>query len=99
MKKIIFLLFCLFLPVNLASALGILYTDTVYPIAATNLKPKSELKMGEAQSVSMYGLIETGHAGIHKAAEHGGITQIHYVDMKVKRVLFWSVRTTQVYGE
>ena len=104
MKKILCLLGLLSLMVlcqNNAFAFGILYEDTITPIIATNMKVDNvkNLKCGEAQIFNSFGLIETGHAGIQKAAIRAGISQIHHVDIKTKRVLFWRTTTVQVYGE
>lgn len=103
MKKILLSLgLCLMLSgFNSAHAYGILYEDTIVPIIATDMKTDNvkNLKCGEAQIFNQFGLIETGHAGIQKAAIRAGITQIHHVDVKTKRVLFWKTTTVQVYGE
>lgn len=103
MKKILLGLgLCLMLSgFNSANAIGILYEDTILPIIATEMKTDNvkKLKCGEAQIFNSFGLIETGHAGIQKAAIRAGITQIHHVDVKTKRVLFWRTTTVQVYGE
>ncbi len=102
MKKILLLLIlCLFINIQKAEAIGILYQDTITPIIATNMKVDNvkDLKCGEAQIFNSFGLIETGHAGIQKAAIRAGISQIHHVDIKTKRVLFWRTTTVQVYGE
>lgn len=86
---------------NSAHAFGIIYEDTIIPVIATDMKIENvkNLKCGEAQIFNSFGLIETGHAGIQKAAIRAGITQIHHVDIKTKRVLFWKTTTVQVYGE
>lgn len=103
MKKILLGLgLCLMLSgVNSAHAIGILYENTIVPVIATEMKTDNvkQLKCGEAQIFNSFGLIETGHAGIQKAAIRAGITQIHHVDVKTKRVLFWRTTTVQVYGE
>lgn len=102
MKKLLLCLgvfvFCNF---NSANAYGIIYQDTITPIIATDMKVENvkNLKCGEAQIFNSFGLIETGHAGIQKAAIRAGISQIHHVDVKIKRVLFWKTTTVQVYGE
>lgn len=103
MKKVfIIIALCLFLSsFEQANAVGIFYEDTIVPIIATDMKTDNvkNLKCGEAQIVNSFGLIETGHAGIQKAAIRAGITQIHHVDIKTRRVLFWRTTTVQVYGE
>lgn len=103
MKKLL-LLFGLYLflsGLGQAQATGILYEDTIYPIIATDMKTENvkDLKCGEVQVFNSMGLFETGHAGIQKAAIRAGITQIHHVDVKTKRILFWRTTTIQVYGE
>lgn len=100
MKKILLLALCLFCTLP-TFAIGIIYQDTIQPVIATDMKTNDikHLKCGECQVFNCMGLIETGHAGIQKAAVRAGITQIHHVDFKIKRILFWSMGTVQVYGE
>lgn len=101
-KSLVCLALCLIVNgFNSAHAYGIIYEDTIVPIIATDMKTENvkQLKCGEAQIFNSFGLIETGHAGIQKAAIRAGITQIHHVDVKTKRVLFWKTTTVQVYGE
>lgn len=103
MKKILLCLSLCFIlsGFNSANAYGIIYQDTIVPLIATDMKTENvkNLKCGEAQIFNSFGLIETGHAGIQKAAIRAGITQIHHVDVQTKRVLFWKTTTVQVYGE
>lgn len=86
-----------------ASAVGLFYTEATYPAVATGVKsdkPISELKKGTSNTLNVLYLVETGDAGIKEAAENGNISQVHYVDMKIKTVLFFFQRiTTTVYGE
>lgn len=81
-----------------ASAVGLLYTNTVSPVAATDSPCLT--KCGAAVSTSILGLVEIGDAGIQKASIAGGITKIHHVDMQTKSFLFiFCKKKTIVYGE
>lgn len=84
-----------------ANAAGFLYTDTIVPIIGTNLETDNikNLKIGEAQVMNIWGIIETGHAGIQNAAKRAGITKIHHVDVHTKMILGVGIITVQVYGE
>lgn len=101
MKKILCLVvLCLLFGINQANA-GILWTDTIVPIIATDMKTDNvkNLKCGQCQFTQ--GLfISTGHAGIQDCSRRSGITQIHHVDLKRKYFLgIFGMSTIQVYGE
>lgn len=109
MKKIINLVCLLVIAVSVftntqpANAMGAFYTEATYPAIATGVKsykPISELKKGTAKTMNILWLVETGDAGIKEAAQNAGIKQVHFIDMKVKTILFFFKRiTTNVYGE
>lgn len=100
MKKVILCVFCLFALSNGANA-GIIYQDTTVPIIVTGMKTDSikDLKLGEAQIFHCLGIIDTGNAGIQKAAIRGGIKNIHHVDRHTKTILGFGMSTIKVYGE
>lgn len=101
MKKIVCLAALgLILCCNQAQA-GILYTDTIVPLIATDMKTDDvkNLKCGKCQ-ISEGWLISTGHGGIQNACRRAGITQIHHVDLKRKYFLgIFGMTTVMVYGE
>ena len=81
-------------PVN-----GGLYTDTTAPVSATS-SDASNLKRGTASATSILGIVATGDAGIQKAAEEAGITEIHHVDYQTSSILgLYAKYTVVVYGE
>jgi len=88
---------------NNANAMGLLYTNTDYPITATGVTSPSDLhtlKQGQSSALNVLGLVEMGDAGINKAAKDGDIKKINFIDINVKTVLFFFGRiTTTVYGE
>lgn len=101
MKKILCLvILCLLFGINQVQA-GILYSDVIAPIIATNMETDNvkNLKCGKAQISHILGLIDTGHAGIQDACRRGGITKIHHVDRKTRTVLGFGMTTIYVYGE
>ncbi len=79
---------------------GWIYADIQAPIDtdanATPVSPKS----GEAQSMSILGLVALGDASVHTAAANANISKIDHVDYSYYNVLFVYQRfTTRVYGE
>ena len=100
MKRILFLFVLLFVSCSSVKA-GIIYQDTTVPIIATDIKKENikNLKVGEAQIFHCLGIIDTGNAGIQKAAIRGGIKNIHHVDVRTKTILGIGMTTIKVYGE
>jgi hypothetical protein len=92
---------------------GYFYTNVDIPVdtfkAAANLAGVEayELKSGTSTSTNILGLVETGNAGVYEAAKNGGISNIHYVDMKKEKIfipliflpVYVSKTITTVYGE
>ena len=84
---------------------GVVYTDVVYtdvkPVNATNYAPGDKMMLkGEATATSYLGWFATGDASIKTAAESAGITKIHHVDYRSKRILgIVASYTVIVYGE
>ena len=76
---------------------GIIYTDTSLPVAATSNKVGT--KVGEAYATSVLGLVATGDAGVNAAAKNGNLTTISHVDMHTMSVLgIYTKVTCYVYG-
>jgi hypothetical protein len=88
---------------NQSQAFGLLYSNAVYPIAATgNVTPADllNLKKGTASVKNIFYLFEVGDAGINKAALDGKINRIDFIDMREKTIfVFYKKLTTTVYGE
>ena len=95
----------------LAACLGLLCAScaTTYPvgIAYTNLhlpvavgpETGDTMKMGVAQSRSIFGLIATGDSSVEAACHVGKITRIHHVDWEVESFFgIYSNYKTRVYG-
>ena len=79
-------------------AVGIIYSDTSAPIAATMAAGYS--KSGSAYCSSILGIVATGDASITAAMKNGGITKIHHVDYNSTSILgLYAKMTTTVYGE
>lgn len=91
---------------------GGIYTGSSFPVDVArntgNNKPNLEnLKTGEATTINVLGLVETGDRGIQAAAQNGGITKIHYVDTKINKIyiplvfipVYVKQTKTLVYGE
>lgn len=99
MKKIFVFLFLL-LCISPANA-GIIYNNTTIPLIATDMQTKDvkNLKVGVAQIFNCLGIVDTGNAGIQKAAIRGGINKIHHVDVQIHTVLGIGYTTIRVYGE
>jgi len=106
MKRMVLILFCsiclLMLGQNRANALGLFYTNAVYPVTATGAEVKdlSNLKRADVSTTTILFIFEHGDAGIDKAVRDAGITKISYVDVQEKSVfIFWRKLTVRVYGE
>ena len=102
MKKTFFyLLVCCFAVFTFSGCavglIGVIYTDTTMPQAATSNKVGT--KVGEASATSILNLVATGDAGINAAAKQGGISSISHVDFSEKSILgIFTKVTTRVYG-
>lgn len=103
MKKTIFSIVCavaLALGMTSCGAVGIMgavYHDTVTPEAVTANALGS--KVGQADVLSILGVVALGDAGIEKAAKEAGITKISHVDKKTFSVLGVFTKVTYtVYG-
>ena len=82
----------------MSPAVGVFYSATNAPIAATEAASYS--KVGTASCSSILGIVATGDASITAAMKNGGITKIHHVDYHSTNVLgFYAEMTTSVYGD
>ena len=92
--------------------LGGIYTNTTFPDDVATVYDNanidlSKLKKGEAKSTNVLYIVELGDSGVKAATQNGGITKVHYVDVKYQKIfipllfvpIFVSERTTTVYGE
>lgn len=102
MKKIVLTLFAVLISANITHATGLepssnfdhglIYSGSKFPQSvanAINTAPPnnlSELKCGVSTASNILGLVETGNVSIEAAAKNGGITNIQYVDTKIKKV-------------
>ncbi len=88
---------------NPANAIGLVYTDSTYPITATGVESPEDLtnlKKGKASAINILGIAEWGDAGVNKAAKEANIKNINFIDVNVKTVFFFFAKiTTNVYGE
>ena len=85
-----------------ANATALFYTNATYPVTATGLSIEDlqSLKKGKSSSTNILFLVETGDAGIDRAAKNGGITKISHIDDNDKMIfIFWRKITVTVYGE
>ena len=104
-KSVIFLFLCLCMLVfsqNSANAMGLIYTNSVYPVTATgaDVKDIRNLKRADVSTTTILFLFERGNAGIDKAIKDAGITKISHIDVQEKSVfIFWRKLTVRVYGE
>ena len=103
MKKTIFSIVCviaLALGMTSCGAVGIMgavYHDTVTPEAVTANALGS--KVGQADVLSILGVVALGDAGIEKAAKEAGITKVSHVDKKTFSILGVFTKVTYtVYG-
>ena len=80
---------------------GFIYNNTTTPLLVTDMQTDNikNLKVGEAQIFHCLGIIDTGNAGIQKAAIRGGITRIHHVEAQTHTILSIGFTTVKVYGE
>ncbi len=68
---------------------------------------EKDIKSGISTRTNILGLVETGDAGICKAAKNGHISKIHYVDYKIEEIyiplgfipIYFNTYITTVYGE
>lgn len=83
------------------SQAGVIYNNTTAPLLVTDMQVDNlkNLKVGEAQIFHCLGIIDTGNAGIQKAAIRGGITRIHHVEAQTHTILSIGFTTVKVYGE
>lgn len=83
-------------PVN-----GAWYSSVKGPVeAGADVDRSKATKVGEAQAMSILGLIALGDCSIEKAAENGDITKISHVDHQSFSVLgIYATYTTIVHGE
>jgi hypothetical protein len=86
-----------------AEAMGLLYTNTEYPLLVTGARARSgieALKKGEASTVNVLFLFEFGDAGLDRITKQSGITKVHFVDVHERTLfLFFRKQTVKVYGE
>lgn len=76
---------------------GNLFSDVRAP--GLGIGEASDYKEGRAECESILGLIATGDCSIEAAKRNGGITQVQYVDRKVKNILgVYATYTTIVKG-
>ncbi len=91
---------------------GLIYTNNSYPTdVAKNINNNSpqldKLKLGEAVTNNILGLVEIGDRSINTAAKNGGIKNIYYIDTKISKVyipivfipIYVKQIKTIVYGE
>ena len=102
-KTILRATFALVLALGLTSCgtvglVGAAYTGYTEPAAVTS----NELgtKVGQADAVSVLGVVAIGDAGVEKAAKQAGIKKVSHVDKKIVSVLGLFTKVTYtVYGE
>lgn len=100
-KGLSFIVIAIFLLAAHPANAGFIYNNTTTPLLVTDMQTDNikNLKVGEAQIYNCLGIINTGNAGIQKAAIRGEITRIHHVDVQVHTVLGIGYTTVRVYGE
>ena len=77
---------------------GSVYTDYTKPEAVTSNNLGT--KVGQADAISVLGIVAVGDAGINEAAKKAGITKVSHVDKQVFSVLGLFTKVTYtVYGE
>jgi len=77
---------------------GVAYTNLRLPVAV-GPETGDAMKMGLAQSRSIFGLIATGDSSVEAACHVGKITRIHHVDWEVESFFgLYSIYRTRVYG-
>ena len=86
-----------------AQAMGLLYTNTHYPLLVTGATAKegvSKLKVGQAKTMNVLFLVEKGDASIERIVKEQGIKKIHFVDVQEQSVfIFFRKMTVTVFGE
>ena len=104
MKKTIFSIACvaaLALGMTSCGAVGVVgavYQDTTTPEAVTANALGS--KVGQADVLSILGVVALGDAGVQKAAKQAGITKVSHVDKKTFSILgVYTKVTYTVYGD
>jgi len=84
-------------------AMGLLYTNTHYPLLATGATAKegvAKLKVGQAKTMNYLFLVEKGDASIERIVKEQGIKKIHFVDVQEQSIfIFFRKMTVTVYGE
>ncbi len=89
---------CVALSVTPVGVTGFAYSHIRTPLIATG-SPERPNKVGRATMRSIFGWYAQGDASIEAAAENGGITHIHHVDVESTSVLgVITDVTTIVYG-
>jgi hypothetical protein len=79
--------------------MGSAYTGAKLPFMATANSGVSS-KTGEAQCISVMGLVAVGDCSIETAKKNGGITKVNHVDWNVKNILgVYGSYTVIVSGE
>jgi len=79
--------------------MGSAYTGTKLPFMTTSNSGVST-KTGEAQCISVMGLVAVGDCSIETAKKNGGITKVNHVDWNVKNILgVYGSYTVIVSGE
>ncbi len=89
---------CVAMSVTPVAVTGFAYTHTRTPLLATGSSERPN-KVGRATMRSIFGWYAQGDASIEAAAENGGITHIHHIDVETTSVLgVITDVTTIVYG-
>lgn len=86
-----------------ANAMGILYTNTQYPLLATGATAKeglTKLKLGRGETKNILFLVEKGDASLESIVKAHDIRKIHFVDVQERSIfIFFRRITVTVYGE
>jgi TRL-like protein family len=86
-----------------AQAMGLLYTNTHYPLLATGATAKeglAKLKVGQAKTINYLFLVEKGDASLERIVKEHEIKKIHFVDVQEQSVfIFFRKMTVTVFGE
>jgi len=80
---------------------GCLYTNINFPTDLDLNKTELGSKVGRASNTSVLWLFTWGNAGVHAAAQNGGLKVINHSDGELFSVFFgiYSKYTTVVYGD
>ncbi len=90
---------CMLMGCAMMIPFGGLYTGTKMPFMATSNSGVST-KTGEAQCISVLGLVAVGDCSIETAKKNGGITKVNTVDWDTKNILgIYGTYTVIVSGE